>query len=173
MKQTWVLRSGLSICEDLIEETTGSTVCHTQVHRRKTWAYWDLSTQSLFLNPSSVTQRAERQPCMVTHTCNLSMEEAETGGLWGPAWVRETKSIRKHFRFDLVDIGFFLGIGEGTGPGSRSHLELKFYSSEQYTVMAPHAAGLCRQAQQLIPVTRISRLAAPISDLLGQRWWRQ
>lgn len=107
MKQTWVLRSGLSIRDDLIEETTGSTVCHTQVHRRKTWAYWDLSTQSLFLNPSSVTQRAERQPCMVTHTCNLSMEEAETGGLWGPAWVRETKSIRKHFRFDLVDIGFF------------------------------------------------------------------
>lgn len=106
MKQTWVLRSGHSIREDLIEETIVSTVCHTQVHRRKTWAYWDMSTWSLFLNSSSVSQRAERQPCMATHTCNLSMEEAETGGLWGPAWVRET-NLRKHFRFDLVDIGFF------------------------------------------------------------------
>lgn len=148
MKQTWVLRSGLSIREDLIEETTGSTVCHTQVHRRKTWAYWDLFTQSLFLNPSSVTQRAERQPCMVTHTCNLSMEEAETGGLWGPARVRETKINQKALQIRFSGYRFFLGIGEGTGPGSRSHLELKFYSSEQYTVMAPHAAGLCRQAQQ-------------------------
>lgn len=55
-----------------------------------------------------MTQRAERrQPCMATHTCNLSNKEADTRGLQGLAWVKETKSITKHFRLDLVDVRFF------------------------------------------------------------------